>query len=53
MYIDFGSMILLATELLQKHSDLRKKYQSIYRYVIIDEFQDTSGNNITDFDNCD
>lgn len=43
LYIDFGSMILVATELLQKHPDIKKKYQSVYRYIIIDEFQDTSG----------
>ena len=33
---------LLAIEYLQKNEELRKKYQERYKYIMVDEFQDTN-----------
>lgn len=40
---DYDDMILLATEALNKESSLREKYQAQFKYVMVDEFQDTNG----------
>jgi ATP-dependent DNA helicase Rep/DNA helicase-2/ATP-dependent DNA helicase PcrA len=40
--VDFDDILLLATELLEKHQDLRRHYQQRYRYVMVDEYQDTN-----------
>ncbi|NQT22622.1 MAG: ATP-dependent helicase [Candidatus Omnitrophica bacterium] len=40
---DYDDMILLATETLRKESELKKAYQEKYKYIMIDEFQDTNG----------
>ena len=41
--VDFDDLLLLVGELLEKHPDVRKKYQDRYRYVMVDEYQDTNG----------
>ncbi len=40
--IDFDDMLMLTVELLQKHSSVREHYQERFKYVNIDEYQDTN-----------
>lgn len=43
---DFDDMILYATEALKKEKALCEEYQKQYRYVMVDEFQDTNGSQL-------
>ena len=40
--LDFDDIILLTVKLLQEHEDIRSYYQRKFRYVLIDEYQDTN-----------
>ena len=40
--IDFGDQVLLAVQLLERHPDLVASSQQRFRYVLVDEFQDTN-----------
>lgn len=40
--LDFGDQISMALMLLQAHPDVRKKVQSRYDYILVDEYQDTN-----------
>ncbi len=40
--VDFDDIILLTVRLLQDHEDVREHYQRKFRYVLIDEYQDTN-----------
>jgi len=40
--IDFGSQISLALKLLRDFPYLRREYQDRFRYILVDEFQDTN-----------
>ena len=40
--LDFDDIIFLTVRLLQEHEDLRVYYQSKFRYVLVDEYQDTN-----------
>lgn len=40
--IDFGDIILLVLKLFSEHTDVLKKYQNQFRYILVDEFQDTN-----------
>lgn len=40
---DFDDMIIFAAEALRKEKALREGYQKQFRYVMVDEFQDTNG----------
>lgn len=40
--VDFDDIILLTVRLLQEHEDVRDYYQRKFRYVLIDEYQDTN-----------
>lgn len=40
--VDFDSMLSLTVELFEKHPDVLDKYQERYRYIMIDEYQDTN-----------
>lgn len=40
--VDFDDLLLLPTRLLREHDDLREKYRARYRYVMVDEYQDTN-----------
>lgn len=40
--VDFDDIILLTVRLLQEHEEVRSYYQKKFRYVLIDEYQDTN-----------
>lgn len=40
--VDFDDIILLTVRLLQNYEDVREYYQKKFRYVLIDEYQDTN-----------
>ena len=40
--VDFDDIILLTVKLLQEHEDVRRYYQRKFRYVLVDEYQDTN-----------
>jgi DNA helicase-2/ATP-dependent DNA helicase PcrA len=40
--LDFGEMITTTYRLLRDHPEVRKKYQMRYRYIHVDEYQDTN-----------
>ncbi len=39
---DFGDLILYCVKLFEEHEDIRKIYQNNFRYILVDEFQDTN-----------
>ncbi len=41
--VDFDDLLVLAERLLREHSDVRDVLRDKYRYVTVDEFQDTNG----------
>jgi len=40
--VSFGTLITGAVELLEKNAELRRQLQDRYRYILVDEFQDTN-----------
>jgi DNA helicase-2/ATP-dependent DNA helicase PcrA len=40
--VDFGDQVLLAIQLLERHPDVLAATQQRFRYLLIDEFQDTN-----------
>lgn len=40
--VDFDSLLSLTCELFEEHPDVLAKYQEHFRYIMIDEYQDTS-----------
>ncbi|MDD5155230.1 MAG: UvrD-helicase domain-containing protein [Candidatus Omnitrophica bacterium] len=40
--LDFGNQFYLALQLLRDRSSILKKYQEQFKYILIDEFQDTN-----------
>ena len=40
--VDFDDIILLTVKLLQENEDIRAFYQRKFRYVLVDEYQDTN-----------
>ncbi len=40
--IDFGEIICLTYRILRDHEPIRQKYQKRYRYIHVDEYQDTN-----------
>lgn len=40
--VDFGELMLRSFELLRDDADLRAHYQQRFRYILVDEFQDTN-----------
>jgi DNA helicase-2/ATP-dependent DNA helicase PcrA len=40
--VDFGDMLRLAVEALRANPEARSFYQHLYRYVLVDEWQDTN-----------
>ena len=41
--VDFGELLLRAAELWQNHPELLARYRERFRWVLVDEFQDTNG----------
>ena len=39
---DFGDLILHSVKILEKNSDIRKTYQNNFKYILVDEYQDTN-----------
>jgi len=39
---DFAELLLRSYELLSRHAHIRSHYQSRFRYILVDEFQDTN-----------
>ncbi|SMX33736.1 ATP-dependent helicase [Actibacterium lipolyticum] len=40
--VDFGDLLLHMVTIFQKHDDLLAQYQSWFRYILVDEYQDTN-----------
>lgn len=40
--MDFGDLIMLPVMLFKKHPQVLKKYQELWQYLLIDEYQDTN-----------
>lgn len=40
--LDFDDIVLMTVRLLQAHEDVRTYYQKKFRYVLVDEYQDTN-----------
>ncbi|MEK9151426.1 MAG: UvrD-helicase domain-containing protein [Patescibacteria group bacterium] len=40
--LDFDDLIMLTVKLFQKHPKVLEKYQDTFRYVMVDEYQDTN-----------
>jgi len=40
--VDFDDLLTIPLELLETNNDVLKKYREKYRYIMVDEFQDTS-----------
>ena len=41
--IDFGDIILFTLKLFNEHPEILAKYQKQFKYILVDEFQDTNG----------
>jgi len=39
---DFGDLILYCVKLFEDHEDIRKIYKNNFKYILVDEFQDTN-----------
>ena len=40
--VDFGDLLLLTVRLLEEHPEVLHKYQERYRWILVDEYQDTN-----------
>ncbi|WP_040292612.1 DNA helicase PcrA [Acetonema longum] len=40
--LDFDDLLLFAVRLLENNAEIREKYQKKFRYILIDEYQDTN-----------
>ena len=40
--LDFNDLIMFVVQLFREHSDVREHYQDRYRYLMVDEYQDTN-----------
>ena len=39
---DFGDLILFCVKLFEENKDIREIYQKNFKYILVDEFQDTN-----------
>ncbi|HUV50704.1 MAG TPA: ATP-dependent helicase [Anaerolineae bacterium] len=40
--VDFDNILILTRNLLQDHKDVRKQYQKLFQFILVDEYQDTN-----------
>ncbi|MEO1549704.1 MAG: UvrD-helicase domain-containing protein [Pseudomonadota bacterium] len=40
--VDFGDLLLHVVRIFQEHEDVLEKYQRWFRYILVDEYQDTN-----------
>jgi DNA helicase-2/ATP-dependent DNA helicase PcrA len=40
--VDFGDLISMPVRLFREHPEILKKYQSLWQYILVDEYQDTN-----------
>ena len=40
--MDFGDLILYCVKLFEEHKDIKEIYQKNFKYILVDEFQDTN-----------
>ena len=40
--VDFDDLLLMPTELFRNRPDIREKYRQMFRYILVDEYQDTN-----------
>ncbi len=40
--LDFDDLLLKTVQLLERHKDVREHYQAVWKYIHIDEYQDTN-----------
>ncbi|MDI6688709.1 MAG: ATP-dependent helicase [Desulfobacterales bacterium] len=40
--VDFDNILLLTRNLLRDHKDVRKRYQKLFQFILVDEYQDTN-----------
>ena len=40
--VDFGDLLLLMVTIFQNHSDVLEQYQRWFKYILVDEYQDTN-----------
>lgn len=40
--LDFDDLIMATVKMFQKHPDVLRKYQQRFRYILVDEYQDTN-----------
>ena len=40
--VDFDDMLLLTVRILENHPDVLKRYRDTYKYLLVDEYQDTN-----------
>jgi len=40
--VDFDDLIMLPVQIFEKYPEILKKYQECYRYILVDEYQDTN-----------
>ncbi len=40
--VDFDDLIMLPVQIFEKYPEILKKYQEYYRYILVDEYQDTN-----------
>lgn len=40
--VDFDDLLLLPIKLFKEHPDILERYQDLYKYILIDEYQDTN-----------
>ena len=40
--VDFGDLLLHVVEIFQTHLDVLERYQSFFKYILVDEYQDTN-----------
>ncbi|MEJ2470652.1 MAG: UvrD-helicase domain-containing protein [Desulfuromonadales bacterium] len=45
--VDFDDLIMLVVKLFDQHPDVQEKYQNRFRYIMVDEYQDTNAAQLT------